>query len=173
MKNEKLYIYYYSAQAKQAEKLLNLIQTFEIDAESVNLEIQNTEKELVDGLTEKSDNPFPILRIGEQKIKAVFQNPKPELLLKIFSSGNSESHILPHAAIYSTTWCSDCKQLKYWMDSQKIPYTEILIEDSEELKEQITRWSGGRRVVPTVEYESVGRLFNPGMAVFQKLYKQT
>ncbi|HDL00936.1 MAG TPA: glutaredoxin family protein [candidate division Zixibacteria bacterium] len=169
MKNEKLYIYYFSAQKEQAELLLSQIQTFGFDAESVNLETQETERKLVNGLIEKSDNPFPILRIGEQKIKAMFQNPKLKLLQKIFSS-DSENHALPHATIYSTATCGDCRQLKMWMDSQKIPYTEILIENSEKLKEQITRWSGGRRVVPTVEYESIGRLFNPGIAVFQKLY---
>ncbi len=170
MKNEKLYIYYYSAQLEQAEKLQNQIQTFGLETELVNLDSQDSDIELVNGLIEHSVNPFPILRIGDLKIKAMFQNPNNTLLEKLFSD-SPEKHELPEAIIYCTTWCGDCHQLKHWMDSQKIAYREILIEDSEDLKEQITRWSGGRRVIPTVDYDSIGRLFNPGITVFQKLYK--
>ncbi len=171
MKNEKLYIYHNSDRIEQAELLLKRLQTFDLKAETINLENQKEDLELVNGLIEKSDNPFPILRIGNEKIRAMLENPKPEILHKLFSTEDADKHELPQATIYSTKWCGDCKQLKIWMNSQNIPYSEILIEDSEELKEQITRWSGGRRVVPTVEYESIGRLFNPGIAVFQKLYK--
>ncbi len=170
MKNEKLYIYFYSAQIQQAEKLHKQMQVFELEPELVNLDTQSSDIELVSGLVEHSDNPFPILRIGDMKIRAILQNPNIELLEKLFSE-SPEKQKLPEATIYSTTWCGDCTQLKMWMNSQKIPFKEILIEDSEELKEQITRWSGGRRVIPTVEYESIGRLFNPGISVFQKLYK--
>ncbi len=171
MKNEKLFVYYYAAQANEADLLLSQLKEYGLNVESIDLDKQDSEIELVNGLVEHSENPFPILRIGEQKIKAMLQNPNSETIRKLFSDNTNKSVEIPKATIYSTSFCGDCRQLKMWMDSQKISYKEILIEDSEELKEQITRWSGGRRVVPTVEYKSVGRLFNPGIKVFQKLYE--
>jgi len=172
MKNEKLYIYFDSAQLEQDESLKKNILSLDMETEFINVDENQNDLELVNGLIEKSENSLPILRIGEHKIRAVLYNPNIELLQKIFSDSSANID-LPQPTIYSTTWCGDCRQLKFWMDSQKITYDEILIEDSEELKEQIVRWSGGRRVIPTVDYESIGRLFNPGITLFQKLYKTT
>ena len=123
MKNEKLYLYFYIAQIEEADKLYAQIQSYGLEAELINLETQNTDLELVNGLIEQSNNPFPILRIGELKIRAMFQNPNIELLEKLFSD-KSENLELPQATIYSTAWCGDCRQLKMWMDSQKISYKE-------------------------------------------------
>ena len=170
MKNEKLYIYFYPNEQEEATKLLERIKSLGLSAEFINLDQQPDDTKLVSGLVEKSVDPFPVLRVGELKIRAVFNNPQLELLEKIFAIDSKNQLNLPQPTIYSTTWCGDCKQLKFWMDSQKLTNKEILIEDSEELKDQIYRWSGGRRVIPTISYESIGRLFNPGIAFFQKLY---
>lgn len=171
MKNEKLYIYFYTAQIKQAGQLQTQIQSFGLEAELINLDDRHSDVELVNGLVEQSEAPFPILRIGEQKIIAVFYKPSNELLDKLFSHENMSTIKLSDLEIYSSTHCGACTQLKLWFDSQKIEYSEIQIQDSEALKQQIISWSGGRRVVPTINYKSIGRLFNPGISTFQKLYK--
>ncbi|MDQ3878285.1 MAG: glutaredoxin family protein [Actinomycetota bacterium] len=52
--------------------------------------------------------------------------------------------------IYSTSWCGYCRRLKRQLDDVGVPYSEIDIEDREDLARRIEQVTGGYRTVPTV-----------------------
>lgn len=51
--------------------------------------------------------------------------------------------------IYTTSWCPDCRAAKRYLDQRGVPYEEINIEETPGAAEQVERWSGGYRTVPT------------------------
>ena len=48
--------------------------------------------------------------------------------------------------IYSTTWCSDCKRAKKFFGEQRIPYTNIDIEENPEFVEVVEKINDGNMV---------------------------
>lgn len=53
--------------------------------------------------------------------------------------------------MYTTTWCGDCHAAKRYLDSRGVAYHEVNIEDTPGAAEQVMRWSGGYRTVPTFD----------------------
>ena len=173
MQNEKLFLYFDTETKNEADVIVDNLKEYNLSLELVNIETDSYDKELIEGLKEKFESPYPMLRIGDEKIRAVLVQPSTTVLNKIFNNSSGESLNLPEPQIFSTTFCGDCRQLKQWMDLNNIKFSESIIEGSEELIEQIVRWSGGRRVVPTVLYPGIGRFFNPGLNVFKNLHPET
>ncbi len=60
--------------------------------------------------------------------------------------------------MYTTTWCSDCRQAKRFLGAQGIDYEEINIEEQEGAAEHVMKINEGKRKVPTFEVD--GRAFN-------------
>ena len=59
--------------------------------------------------------------------------------------------------IYSTTWCPSCRAAKSLLDSKKIEYNEINIEEAEISREQLKELTGGHTVPQIVINEiSIG-----------------
>lgn len=52
--------------------------------------------------------------------------------------------------IYSKTVCPFCVRAKQWLTEHGLTCTEINIEDSAELREEMMQKSGGRRTVPQI-----------------------
>ncbi len=57
--------------------------------------------------------------------------------------------------VYSTGWCPECRVAKMALDKKGIPYTEINIEEHPEAAEYVMSINGGKRSVPTLEYQGV------------------
>jgi mycoredoxin len=55
--------------------------------------------------------------------------------------------------MYTTSWCPDCRVAKRYLDSRGVPYTEVNIERTPGAAEQVERWSGGYRTVPTFDID--------------------
>lgn len=55
----------------------------------------------------------------------------------------------PPVTIYTTSWCGVCKEAKAWMAANKVPYTEIDIEQSEENHRRYKE-AGGQKGVPLI-----------------------
>lgn len=51
--------------------------------------------------------------------------------------------------MYSTQWCADCRAAKSFLKSRDISFEEVDIDADEQSAQQVIRWSGGRRVIPT------------------------
>jgi mycoredoxin len=57
--------------------------------------------------------------------------------------------------VYSTGWCPECRVAKMALDKQGIPYQEINIEEHPEAADYVMSINGGKRSVPTLEYNGV------------------
>ncbi|HSM23424.1 MAG TPA: FAD-dependent oxidoreductase [Anaerolineaceae bacterium] len=76
--------------------------------------------------------------------------------------------------IYSTTWCSDCKRAKKFFGEQRIPYTNIDIEENPEYIEIVEKINDGRRSVPTIVFPDGTILVEPSNATLaEKMGLQT
>lgn len=56
--------------------------------------------------------------------------------------------------IYSTTTCPYCKMLKDYLQDKNIPFTEKLVDQSDELKAEMMRESDGYLGVPFTVVQS-------------------
>ncbi len=54
--------------------------------------------------------------------------------------------------MYTTTWCGDCQVTKAFLDKFQIPFEEINIENDASAAEYVMQVNGGKRSVPTLEY---------------------
>lgn len=76
--------------------------------------------------------------------------------------------------IYSTTWCSDCKRAKKFFGEQRIPYTNIDIEENPEFIETVEKINDGKRSVPTIVFPDGTILVEPSNATLaEKMGLQT
>lgn len=80
----------------------------------------------------------------------------------------------PNIVIYSTTWCSDCKRAKKFFGEQRIPYTNIDIEENPEYIEIVEKINEGKRSVPTIVFPDGTILVEPSNAeLAEKMGLQT
>ena len=54
--------------------------------------------------------------------------------------------------MYTTSWCSDCHVTKNVLKQRGIEFQEINIEQDETAAEYVMSVNGGKRSVPTLEY---------------------
>ena len=82
--------------------------------------------------------------------------------------------------VYSTQWCGDCQVTKKYLTQFGIPFEEIDIENDSQAMEYVLEVNGGRRSVPTLEYDgeaiSMSRFSRERLADFlerHRLLKKT
>ena len=63
--------------------------------------------------------------------------------------------------VYSTSWCSDCKRAKKFLDKNNIPYIEVDIDEDETGKAFVMEMNNGARVVPTIIFPDGDVLVEP------------
>jgi len=54
--------------------------------------------------------------------------------------------------MYTTNWCGDCLVTKNFLSRFEIPFEEINIENDPAAADYVMQVNGGRRSVPTLEY---------------------
>lgn len=54
--------------------------------------------------------------------------------------------------MYTTSWCGDCHVAKAFLNKFSIPFEEINIEEDPLAADYVMQVNGGRRSVPTLEY---------------------
>jgi len=59
--------------------------------------------------------------------------------------------------IYTTSWCSDCRQAKRFLEENQLPYEEVDIEEDLVGAKFVRRANEGKRKVPTFDVD--GRIF--------------
>ena len=67
--------------------------------------------------------------------------------------------------VYSTKWCSDCKRVKKFFGEQRIPYTNIDIENNPEAMAFVEKVNNGMRIIPTIICGDGSILSEPSNAV--------
>src|SRR5512138_3079723 len=77
-------------------------------------------------------------------------------------------------AVYSTSWCGDCKRAKKFFGEQRIPYFNIDIESDPEAMAYVERVNNGKRIVPTIIFPDGDIMVEPSNAqLASKLGLQT
>lgn len=66
--------------------------------------------------------------------------------------------------IYSTTWCSDCRRSKRWLDEHGVAYTNIDIEQDEAAAAYVRVLNDGNQSVPTIVFPDGAVLVEPSNA---------
>ena len=66
--------------------------------------------------------------------------------------------------VYGTAWCGDCRRAKLFLDTRKIGYDWIDIEQDAEAAIKVMEINGGYRSVPTIELEDGSILVEPSNA---------
>lgn len=66
--------------------------------------------------------------------------------------------------LYSTTWCSYCKNLKRQLDKAGITdFNEVNIEEDPAAAARVEGFNGGNQTVPTLEFSDGSALTNPSL----------
>jgi mycoredoxin len=60
--------------------------------------------------------------------------------------------------IYTTSWCSDCRQAKRFLEEHQLPFEEIDIEADLRAAKFVKQANHGKRKVPTFDVD--GRIFS-------------
>ena len=55
--------------------------------------------------------------------------------------------------VYGTAWCGDCRRAKLFLDTRKIGYDWVDIEQDAEAAIKVMDINGGYRSVPTIVFE--------------------
>ncbi len=66
--------------------------------------------------------------------------------------------------MYTTSWCGYCTRLKFQLQHEGIPYTEVNIEGDDAAAELVMSVNGGNRTVPTVVFADGTVLTNPSVS---------
>lgn len=66
--------------------------------------------------------------------------------------------------MFTTSWCSYCKNLKRQMDKAGISYREVNIEDTPGTAEIVEKINNGNQTVPTLLFADGSAATNPSLA---------
>lgn len=169
MLHEKLTLYYYPNRTDGVADIVETARQYKLDLTAINFkEKPQTEAQALSWVEENRDY-FPLLRLGDDRIHGFFFAPRGSLLVRLFGDTlDNRSAPTTSLTIYTTGSCGGCRALMQWLNMVGQSYTEINIEDVDGMAERLVQWSGGRRVVPTVEFEHTARLFNPGIPLMSR-----
>lgn len=162
MSGDKVYLYHRS---NQNDSLPHR----QYDVELVNVDADAAAREESAAWTGGDDNLLPVLRFGEDAIYATVFNPGRELFSRLLGNTTIAARSLPRAVVYSGSKCDNCERLKYWLTRHNIAFDEINVDTDVAALDRIRQWSGGRRVIPSIEFPGTARLFNPPLEMLERL----
>jgi mycoredoxin len=71
--------------------------------------------------------------------------------------------------MFSASWCPECKSLKKALEETGLAYEEIDLDLDIEAEALVLERSGGRRVVPTLQFDDRLFVFNPDGALLSRI----
>ena len=119
--------------------------------------------------TEDNEHLYPVLRFGEDKIFATVFNPDRRTFARLMGDTTEAAKELPKPTVYHAGKCLGCERLKYWLTQRNIDFELVNIGLDTPAGDKLAQWSGGRRVVPTIDFPGVARFFNPPMELMERL----
>ena len=63
--------------------------------------------------------------------------------------------------VYGADWCSDCKRSKRLLDSKKIEYTWVDVDNNEAALQTVKSLNQGKRIIPTIVFPNGDILVEP------------
>lgn len=169
MLHERLFLYYYPDRTDGVSDIVETARQYKLDLLSVNLKDSPDRQAEVLEWVDSDRDLLPLLRIGDEKMRGYFFAPRGSLLIRLF--GDTLDHRAApngHLKLFVTSTCGACRMLKQWLTTVGQEFEEVDIGEVDGAAEDLIRWSGGRRVVPTVEFEGTARLFNPGIPLMSR-----
>ena len=70
----------------------------------------------------------------------------------------------PKITVYGAYWCPDCRRSKQFLGEHQIPYNWVDIEEDKEGEQYVIKRNGGKRIIPTIEFEDDSILVEPSNA---------
>ncbi|MBD3402629.1 hypothetical protein GF420_07015, partial [candidate division GN15 bacterium] len=140
-----------------------------LDLTVVNLAEEPDQEPATLEWTDHDRSRYPILRMGGDKIRAIFFNARGAVLNRLV--GEVHDHrAAPDTTItvYSTPTCGSCRALEQWLRTMGESFNRVDITEVDGMADKLIQWSGGRRVVPTIEFADTARLFNPGLPLISR-----
>ncbi len=159
---EPIYLYHDGSNDAATAALRTFFEGLNLSFSMVDVREDTAAAENAARWTDGRTDVFPLVRVGE-KIRSLFFNPSPAVLARLFVEGVAETPLASEKLeVFSANWCPDCRVLESALDRKGVAYQKVDIETTPGAPESIMRWSGGRRVVPTVRIGSQVVMFNPG-----------
>jgi len=118
------------------------------------------------GVSAERDLPAVVLTEPGGKIRVLGVRLTPEETARLAAGQGIGAGGL---IVYSTSWCGDCRNAKRVLQEAAAPYSEIDLDRDRGAEALVLQKSGGRRVVPTLQFD--GRLwaFNPPPPLLRRL----
>lgn len=70
----------------------------------------------------------------------------------------------PNLTIYGAYWCPDCRRSKQFLGEHQIPYNWVDIEQDPAGEQHVLAVNGGKRIIPTIEFDDGSVLVEPSNA---------
>ena len=70
----------------------------------------------------------------------------------------------PNITIYGAYWCPDCRRSKQFLGEHQIPYNWVDIEQDPAGEQHVLAVNGGKRIIPTIEFDDGSVLVEPSNA---------
>ncbi|MCH9648071.1 MAG: glutaredoxin family protein [Deltaproteobacteria bacterium] len=118
------------------------------------------------GVSPRSDLPAVLLTDAAGKLRVIGLRLGPEEAEEVI-----RGRALPtdRVVLYSATWCPDCKKVKRALDESPLSYEEVDLDTNLKAEALVLEKSGGRRVVPTLEFGERLFVFNPDPGLLSRL----
>lgn len=159
---EAIYLYDNGTNSSATDALRTFFEGLNLSFSLVDVREDEAAKQNIAKWADGREDVFPLVRVGE-KIRSLFFNPTPAVLARLFVEGVAEAPLAGEKLeVFSANWCPDCRVLESALDRKSVAYKKVDIEATPGAPESIMRWSGGRRVVPTVRIGDNVVMFNPG-----------
>lgn len=69
---------------------------------------------------------------------------------------------------YGATWCGDCRRSQGYLDSHKIPYTYINIDEVDGAVDTVKKINNGLASIPTILFPNGDILVEPSNELLEK-----
>lgn len=63
--------------------------------------------------------------------------------------------------MYGAPWCGDCRRSKNYLDSHRIPYVYVNLEEHPKAADEVTRLTNGYQKIPTILFPDGTVLVEP------------
>lgn len=166
-----VFIYTTPESDAQADALCAYLDQGSVAYERIAADASSEVEALVEKFTDEIDEPFPLVRLGEE-ITAHLYNPSTAVLEAFFPEcGAGTGDLLEDEEVefFATAWCQDCWRVGQHLQKIDAEFDKIDIDAERGVPASIMRWTNGKRVVPSLQIGEAARLFNPSMTVVSHL----
>jgi glutaredoxin len=118
------------------------------------------------GISPRKDLPAVLLTDAGGKLRVIGLRLSPEEAEELI---RGRALATDRLLLFSATWCQNCRRAKEAMADLGVSYDEIDLDTNLKAEALVLEKSGGRRVVPTLQFDERMFVFNPDPGLLQRL----